>query len=376
MTESKHVVVAPGTLLTLVAFLLGGALLAAFAYQIRWILAQLLTAVVLAMAMEPPVRALARRGLSRSHAVGASFAAAVVAVATFGYLLLPPLVIAVVNFAQDIPNILHDLTLGQGSFGFLESQFHVVEYARAWVERSGGTIAAAAPARQAAGGFLHAGAALVTIPFLTYFVALSGAQWFEALLRAVPEGSRERWRRIGRGTSDAVGGYVFGNLLISVIAGAFTTAVLLATRVPHPVPLGLIVAVLDLVPLVGATLGAILVAAVALTKGIAITGIVIAAMWLYQQVENNLLIQIVYGYTVRLTPLAIALSVAIGAEIGGIVGVLLAIPVAGAIKVVARELLAWRRGEPPPEEPPRKPWVRRWLERRSQARRRAAATLH
>ena len=376
MTESKHVVIAPGTLLTLVAFLLGGALLAAFVYQVRGILAQLLTAIVLAMAMEPPVRALARRGLSRSHAVGASFLVAVVTVATFGYLILPPLVIAVVDFARDIPNILHDLTLGQGSLGFLESRFHVVEYAREWVEKSGGASAAVTPARQAAGGFLHVGAALVTIVFLTYFVALGGAQWFEALLRVVPEGSRERWRRIGRGISDAVGGYVFGNLLISVIAGAFTTGVLLATKVPHAMPLGLIVGVLDLVPLVGATLGAVLVAAVALTKGFAITAIVIAAMWLYQQIENNLLIQIVYGYTVRLTPLAIALSVAIGAEIGGVVGVLLAIPVAGAIKSVARELLAWRRGEPPPEEPPRKPWVRRWLERRSQARRRAVATPH
>ncbi len=128
-------------------------------------------------------------------------------------------------------------------------------------------------------------------------------------------------------------------------------------------------AVLDLVPLVGATLGAVLVGLVALTKGLAVTAIVLAALAIYQQIENNLLLQIVYSRTVRLSPLAIAVSVAAGAQIGGIVGALLGIPIASALKIVARELLAWRRGEPPPEdsEPPRKPWLRRWLERRSSA---------
>jgi predicted PurR-regulated permease PerM len=162
---------------------------------------------------------------------------------------------------------------------------------------------------------------------------------------------------------------VYGNLLISVIAGGFTTALLLATGVPHAVPLGLIVALLDLVPFVGATVGAIIVAIVALTKGVTVMAIVIIAMWVYQLIENNLLAQLVYSQTVKLSPLAIAVSISAGVEVGGVAGALLAIPVAGAFKVIARELLAWRRGEPPPEEtePPKRPWLRRWLERRSSA---------
>jgi predicted PurR-regulated permease PerM len=127
-------------------------------------------------------------------------------------------------------------------------------------------------------------------------------------------------------------------------------------------------ALLDLVPLVGATLGAVIVALVALTKSVAIMAIVVFAMWIYQQIENSLLTPLVYSQTVQLSPLAIALSVTAGAEIGGITGALLAIPIAGTLKVISRELLAWRRGEPPPAEPPpRKTWIRRWLERRSSA---------
>ena len=118
---------------------------------------------------------------------------------------------------------------------------------------------------------------------------------------------------------------------------------------PYPIALGLIVAIFDLVPLVGATIGTIIVAVVALsTEGIVTAAIVVAAMILYQQIENNVLQQLVYHRTVKLSPLAIALSVAVGAQLGGVVGALLGIPFAGAVKVVSNELIAWRRGEDPP----------------------------
>ena len=139
-----------------------------------------------------------------------------------------------------------------------------------------------------------------------------------------------RVRRCGSGISAAIGGYVTGNLLIGVIAGCVATFVLLCSPgVPYSVPLGIVVAVFDLVPLVGATIATVIVAAVALTThGVVTTAIVVAAMILYQQIENNSLQQLVYHHTVNLSPLAIAVSVAVGAEVGGILGALLAIPFA------------------------------------------------
>jgi predicted PurR-regulated permease PerM len=127
-----------------------------------------------------------------------------------------------------------------------------------------------------------------------------------------------------------------------VIAGSVTTAVLVATHVPYPVPLGLLVAVFDLVPLVGATIGTVVVAAVALTKGVPTAAIVVGVMIGYQQLENHTLQQLVYHRTVKLSALAISLSVAMGAELGGVVGALLGIPAAGAVKVILAEWTAWR----------------------------------
>jgi predicted PurR-regulated permease PerM len=124
-----------------------------------------------------------------------------------------------------------------------------------------------------------------------------------------------------------------------------TTLTLLATSVPYAVPLGVVVAIFDLIPLVGATIGTVIVAGVALTRGLTTAAIVVAVMIVYQQVENHTLQPLVYHRTVKLSPLAIAVSVAAGAEVGGVVGALLGIPFAGALKVVGRELAARRRGD-------------------------------
>jgi predicted PurR-regulated permease PerM len=344
------VVVAPGTLVTLVAVSLGGVLLLALAYASRGILVQLLVAVVLAMALEPLVQALERRGLHRGTAVGTAFGLVGLLVVGFAYLLIPPLVDEVARFAHDVPSLLEKLTQGHGRLGFLERRFHIVERAREAIAKQGAANVVGKPLH-VIGSLAGTGTSLLAIAFLTLFVQLGGRRWFDAFLEIVPARSRERWRRGGSGVSRAVGGYVAGNLLISVIAGTVATLVLLAVGVPFAVPLGLVVAIFDLIPLVGATLATIIVGAVALTQGVTALVIVVAALVVYQQIENQVLQQIIYNRTVKLSPLAIAVSVAAGAEIGGVAGALLGIPVAGALKVVSGELLAWRRGEDPAKPP-------------------------
>src|ERR671931_154975 len=119
--------------------------------------------------------------------------------------------------------------------------------------------------------------------------------------------------------------------------------VLLALGVPYAVALGLIVAILDLIPLAGATIAAILIGVVAFLHTI-VAGIVVVVFFIvYQQVENHLLQPVVYGRTVQLSPLAVLISVLIGAELAGILGALAAIPVAGALQVIIRDVLAHRR---------------------------------
>src|SRR5207247_2160557 len=122
--------------------------------------------------------------------------------------------------------------------------------------------------------------------------------------------------------------------------GGLTTVVLLIMGVPFAVALGLIVAVLDLIPLAGATIAAILIGIVAFLHSIVAGVVVIVFFIVYQQVENHLLQPVIYGRTVQLSPLAVLISVLVGAELAGILGALAAIPVAGSIQVV---LLDWLR---------------------------------
>src|SRR5947208_983004 len=169
---------------------------------------------------------------------------------------------------------------------------------------------------------------------------------FIPMLAPAPQ---RRWRAVGHDIYRTVGGYVTGNLLISLIAGGLTTIVLLIMGVPYAVALGLIVAILDLIPLAGATLAAIIVGAVAFLHSIPAGIIVIVFFVLYQQVENHILQPVVYGRTVQLSPLVVLISVLIGAELAGVLGALAAIPVAGAIQVVFVDWLRHGRAQPIPE---------------------------
>jgi predicted PurR-regulated permease PerM len=193
--------------------------------------------------------------------------------------------------------------------------------------------------------------AIVTIAFMTFFMLLEGPRWMERFYAMLPERSRETWQGIGRDIYRTVGGYVTGNLLISVIAGVTTTIVLLILGVPYAVALGVLVAILDLIPLAGATLAAIIVSIVAFIHSIPAGIIVLAFFIVYQQVENHLLQPLVYSRTVQLSPLAILISVLIGAKLAGILGALAAIPVAGTIQVL---LLAWFAERRKPDTAPEK----------------------
>jgi predicted PurR-regulated permease PerM len=144
---------------------------------------------------------------------------------------------------------------------------------------------------------------------------------------------------------------VTGNLLISLIAGGSTTIVLIIMGVPFAVALGLVVAILDLIPLAGATIAAILIGTVAFIHSI-VAGIVVVVFFIvYQQIENHFLQPVVYGRTVQLSPLIVLISVLIGAELAGILGALGAIPVAGAIQVLIVDWLRHRRDRNTPAAP-------------------------
>jgi predicted PurR-regulated permease PerM len=142
-----------------------------------------------------------------------------------------------------------------------------------------------------------------------------------------------------------VGGYVLGNLATSVVAGVTTLIFLEILRVPYAVALALFVAVLDLVPLVGATIAAVIVSAVALFHSLPVGIATIIFFVIYQQFENYVLVPRIMKRTAEVSPLATVVAALIGGTLLGIVGALLAIPVAAAIQIVVDEVVVPRQDE-------------------------------
>jgi predicted PurR-regulated permease PerM len=290
-----------------------------------------------------------RRGVkSRGLAAGYTYIIAIVVIGAIGYAFIPTLVSQVNDFVQAVPGYVHDLTKGKGRLGFLETKYHIVEKIRKAVNEGGATkvLGLTGAALSVTKSVISLVVATITIAFLTFFMLLEGPAWMERFYGLLPQRLQPRWRAIGREVYRTVGGYVTGNLLISLIAGTLTTIVLLALNVPFAVALGVIVAVLDLIPLAGATIAGILIGTVAFLHSITAGIIVVVFFIVYQQLENHFLQPVIYGRTVQLSPLAVLVAVLIGAEVAGILGALGAIPVAGAIQVI---LIDWQRHRKPHE---------------------------
>ena len=134
---------------------------------------------------------------------------------------------------------------------------------------------------------------------------------------------------MGRDIYRTVGGYVLGNFVISFIAGGSAAILLYALGVPLPFALGLLVGLFDLIPLAGATIALIVVGTIAFLHSITAGIVVVVFFIVYQQLENHILQPVIYGKTVKLSPLAVLIAVLIGAALAGVIGALAAIPIAG-----------------------------------------------
>jgi predicted PurR-regulated permease PerM len=312
----------------------------------RSVLVYILIAIFLTLAINPLVAWLMRRGVrSRGLASATACLLVLVAIAAIGFAFIPTLVENVNNFVDAVPGYVHDLTKGKGRLGFLETRYHVVERLQHYVKQGGAKklLGLSGTAISVTKGVLNLIVGTVTVAFLTFFMLLEGPAWMERFYGLLAPESQPRWRAVGYGIYRQVGGYVTGNLVISLIAGSLATVVLLALGVPFAVALGLLVGLLDLIPLVGATIALVIVAAVAFLHSLVAGVVIIVFFIVYQQFENHILQPLVYNRTVALSPLAILISVLIGAELAGILGALAAIPVAGAIQVLVLDFLRARR---------------------------------
>ena len=343
-----------------ILIVIGVVLATAIALQVVWatrsVIIWVLIAMFLAMALNPAVEFLVRRGMRRGAAVGIVFVGAILVIVGIAATFVPILVREVNDFADAVPGYIDDVTRGQGRLGFLEREYQIVEKARDAIEKSGagGVLGLSSTALTVTMSILNAVIAVVTIAFLTLFMLLEGPAWVQRIYSLIGEPAQPRWRKVGGNIYRTVGGYVTGNLAISLIAGVVSTSVLLVLGVPYAVALGLIVGLLDLIPLAGAMIAAVIVSAVGFLHSTTAGIVLVIFFVLYQQLENHVLQPLVYGRTVQLSPLVVLVAVLMGAKLAGVIGALGAIPVAGAIQVIVVDWLDHRRQKilDPPGPPP------------------------
>jgi predicted PurR-regulated permease PerM len=348
--EERVVYLRPRTVLVVLGIVLASVALLAFVYLAWHVITWILIAVFLTLALNPAVEVFEQRGMKRGYSAAIVFFLALALIAGLGFLLIPPLVDQIVEFVEAVPDLIDDLVAGRGPLGFLQDEYEIVDRVRDAIETQGvgGVLGVTGAGLAVARSVITAIVGVVTIAFLTFFMLLDGKRLVERFYAFLPESARPRWQRVGDEIYRTVGGYVTGNIFISVIAGVASAIILFILGSDYAIALAVLVAILDLIPLAGATLAAILVSTVVFIELGWVRGLIVVAFFvLYQQLENHVLQPVIYGRTVALSPLVVLIAVLIGAELAGILGALAAIPVAGIVQAVGRELLRYKQETAP-----------------------------
>lgn len=301
-----------------------------------WVLIAGFFAIVLA----PLVRRLeARLRGHRGAATAIVMLAATVLFLGLVAIFVMPIRRQIVSTVTDLPGSVDQAASGRGPVGHLVDRLHLNKLVRDhqseirdWADRVNGKSFDIA--RSVVEGVL----AFVTI-FVTAFVLLTQTSAIGGVVQGlIPHRRRVAARRVSVDAAAAVSGYMIGNLLISLIAGVSAFVCLLLLGVPNPAVLALWVAFADLIPLVGATLGAAVAVLAAFLHNSSAGIISLVFFIVYQQFENSVLQTTVMSRTVKVNPLVVLLSVLFGVELFGLMGALLAIPLAGSVQVLFKEI--------------------------------------
>src|SRR5215204_1946470 len=321
-------------------------------WQVRTFIGWFVIALFLAAVLNPPVNWLERRHrlLKRSIAIVLTYLGVLVALVVIAGVFAPLVV-------QEIRDLI-DFIVGVSHAGGIEQYLRSLadQFGLGWVVDRLGTQLSNLPSQLgelakslllSAGGFALSAAgfvpSLVTVLTLTFFLLLGSERLINGTVRLFPEPRRPLVRGILGQSGGAVFGYISGNLAISFIAGVTTFILLVVLGIPNPAALALLVAVLDLIPMVGATLGAAVVVIVGFfAAGPLYAGILLVFFLIYQQFEGSILQPMVYSRAVHLDGLTIFVAVVIGGVLLGIPGALLAIPVAEIIRIIVTDLIEHR----------------------------------
>jgi predicted PurR-regulated permease PerM len=337
--------------LGLIAALFGSTVVVLVLWRLRFFVLLVLVSLFLATLLNPGVVALKRRGLSRGSAVAVVYLLLFVVVGGGGYLLFHPVYSSAVRLAHELPSLVAQARRGKGVVGDIVTRLHLASYVNTHALQLQDVVARFGRPALAVGKTVVIGVVgLVTVAALTFFLLLEAPPLFKASLRLLPERRAALVRTIADGMAHQVTGYMLGNLATSVVAGLVVFVSLELTGVPFASVLAIWVALVDFLPLIGGLLAGVPTVLLAFLHSITAGVVTVIVFLVYQQVENHALMPVIVSRTVRLNLLWVLLAVLVGAEVGdlvgstfgALVGALMAVPVAGAIQVATRAIVAER----------------------------------
>ena len=317
-------------------------------YRLRTPLTWIVIGAFIAVTLAAPVAWLQRHLKRRGLAIAIVYLGLILIPVTFGLLLVPPLVNETSNLIDRVPAYARDVrefVRDNETLSRMEEDYNITGKLQEQAEKLPSKLGGAAGVLSDIGfGIVNSLFALITILILSAFMISSGGNWVEAAIRSRPPPEHEMLRRATHDISGAVVGYVAGALGQATIAGVTSFVVLSILGVPYAAALALIIALLDLIPLIGATVGAMLVGIVTLFNDFP-TATVVWVIWsiIYQQVENTVIQPRIQSHTVRVQPIVVLIAVLFGSALFGVLGALLAIPAAATIQIIIREYRNFRQ---------------------------------
>jgi predicted PurR-regulated permease PerM len=328
-----------GVVIHITLVVVGTLLLLYGVYLVRNILVLVLVALFLAIGLDPAVRFIQRDRPGRGLAVVVVFLGALLVIGGFLAAVIPPLVGQTVRLAQQVPDFAERLSDRSTWFGDLNARFDIADRVRDAVSDVPSLVAGSAG--RALGFARSVGSTLfsfITVMVLTIYFLLDLPKLVDGAARLVAKSRRKQIQEHSRVFFRSISNYLLGNIATSVIAGVLAFIAFSLLGVPYALPLAMWVAIADLIPMVGATLGAIPAVVVGFFDSLG-TGIGTAVYMLaYQQFENYVVQPRVMREAVNISPAAVLLAALIGATLLGFVGALVAIPIAASIKVIVQQV--------------------------------------
>lgn len=302
-------------------------------------------AFFLALALNAPVHWISqrlpgkRRG-SRSLGTSISFLIVVLLLGGFIASIAPPLVRQTENFVNAAPRLVRDFRGQDSETGRLIRKYHLQKqvdtFSKQLSERIKNSGSAAFSTIQKVG---NSAFALLTIFVLTFMMLVEGPRWLKFIWDITPDRYEPRMNRILSEMYKVIKGYVNGQVLLAALASLLIMPAILLLHISYPIALMVVVFICGLIPMVGHTIGAIIVTTVALFHSTSAAIIILAYYILYQQLENIFIQPKIQSNSTNMSPLLVFMSVVIGVSFGGLFGGLVAIPVAGCIRILVLEYL-------------------------------------